>query len=285
MAVASISSSSGADLIRSITAPNGLTTTYSYEPNTGRLSGVNSMVGSQTIYSIDYGYNDNDQRKLAEILASDTNGVISSEHWDFDYDNQDQLIFAHAYQNDEATSQFDYSFDAVGDHMEAGWTLNIANQVKHIPGLTAEITYDGRGNVQSDGHFTYTWNAADHLIKAENTVVKFEFGYDSQGRRTWKKSYGWVNNAWNLAQHLIFAYDGWNLMAEYTVVGNQPPQLYHSYAWGPSLGGGIGGLLSITDHTPTTGPKTYYPFYDGNGNVMGLTDSTGQVGRDLPLSI
>lgn len=269
----------GTDLIRSVTAPNGQITTYSYEPNTGRLSTVNSTAGSQTIYSIDFGYNDNDQRALADILAADTTGSLSSEQWDFDYDAQDQLIFAHSYHNDQAASQFDYSFDTVGNHTEPGWTVNIANQVTHIPGLNATLDYDARGNVNYDGHFHYTWDAADHLIKAENTVAKFEFGYDPQGRRTWKKSYGKVDGAWTLAQHLIFAYDGWNLLAEYTapLVGNAAPTLYRSYAWGQSLGGGIGGLLSITDHSDPAHPHTYYPFYDGNGNIMGLTDSTGQV--------
>jgi YD repeat-containing protein len=46
---------------------------------------------------------------------------------------------------------------------------------------------------------------------------------------------------------------------------------------GPEPGRGIGGLLSITDHLAAGGPKTYYPFYDGNGNVMGLSDSNGTV--------
>jgi hypothetical protein len=81
---------------------------------------------------------------------------------------------------------------------------------------------------------------------------------------------------WALGEHLIFAYDGWNLLAEFVVVGGQQ-QLYRSYAWGQNLGGGIGGLLSITDHLATGGQKTYDPFYDGNGNVMGLSDSSGTV--------
>jgi len=120
------------------------------------------------------------------------------------------------------------------------------------------------------------WDPQDHLIVAEGGTRKLESGYDTQGRRIWKKSYGWVNNEWVLGEHLIFAYDGWNLLAEFKVIGGQQ-QLYRSYSWGESLGGGIGGLLSIIDHLATGGPKTYYPFYDGNGNVMGLSDSSGQV--------
>lgn len=54
--------------------------------------------------------------------------------------------------------------------------------------------------------FHYTWDAADHLIRAQfDDVVRFEFGYDTQGWRIWKKSYGWANNDWELGQHLVFA--------------------------------------------------------------------------------
>ncbi len=42
--------------------------------------------------------------------------------------------------------------------------------------------------------------------------------------------------------------------------------------WGLSLGGGIGGLLARV--TPT---GTFYPLYDGSGNVLAWTDSTGAV--------
>jgi hypothetical protein len=89
-------------------------------------------------------------------------------------------------------------------------------------------------------------------------VTQFEFGYDSQGRRIWKKSFGWVNNAWALGEHLVFAYDGWNLLAEFKVVGNQQ-QLYRSYAWGENLGGGVGGLLSITTTSPAAVPRPITP--------------------------
>jgi RHS repeat-associated protein len=36
-------------------------------------------------------------------------------------------------------------------------------------------------------------------------------------------------------------------------------------------------LLSITDYANSANPQTYYPFYDGNGNVVGLSDKDGTV--------
>jgi RHS repeat-associated protein len=104
-------------------------------------------------------------------------------------------------------------------------------------------------------------------------------GYDSQDRRIWKKTFAWdasLNGGagdWSGTpqQYLKFAYDGMNLVAEFSSDGTTD-RLLQTYAWGQNLGGGIGGLLSITDYSDTM-PKTYLPFYDGNGNVTGLTDA------------
>jgi hypothetical protein len=46
------------------------------------------------------------------------------------------------------------------------------------------------------------------------------------------------------------------------------------------MGGGVGGLLSITTYQSdgTTPAATYVPFYDGGGNVTGLVDpDSGEV--------
>jgi hypothetical protein len=52
-------------------------------------------------------------------------------------------------------------------------------------------------------------------------------------------------------------------------------KLSRSYAWDQDVGGGIGGLLSITTYQAdgATPDKTYLPLYDGGGNVMGLVDT------------
>jgi hypothetical protein len=250
----------GTNLIRSVTAPNGVITTYGYEPNTGRLASINASIGSQTLYSISYRYNDNGQRDEAQVTRKTAAGGDEAENWSFDYDEQDQVVVAHrTVDGEESGPQYDYEFDAVGNHTENGWTVNALNQVKHLPGVTAEIVYDGRGNVSYDGHFTYTWDAQDRLTKAQNSVAKFEFGYDSQGRRTWKKSYGWVDNAWVLGEHLIFAYDGWNLLAEFKVVGSQQHPLQNRCRWSEP-DGGIGAVVigDLRGACPTNDEKAAF---------------------------
>jgi hypothetical protein len=91
-------------------------------------------------------------------------------------------------------------------------------------------------------------------------VAKFEFGYDGQGRGIWKKSYSPDGAGWSLSETRNFAYDGDNLFAEFVLQGDGSQKPDRSHTWGADLGGGIGGLLSVTYHGAAS-PVTYYPFY------------------------
>jgi RHS repeat-associated protein len=111
------------------------------------------------------------------------------------------------------------------------------------------------------------------LIKAEKANnKKVEFAYDYMGRRTEKRAYASVNNAWNLLSVEKYVYNGWNLIATYD--GNNA--LQKSYLWGIDLrgslqgAGGVGGLLAENSNS-----TSYYPVYDGNGNVRVYVDNTG----------
>ena len=135
------------------------------------------------------------------------------------------------------------------------------------------FAYDNDGNTTNDGIWTYTWNGENRLIKMEKSgVTKLEFAYDYIGRRTEKKVYSWVNNAWSLASTEKYVYNGWNVIAVYD--GNNA--LQKSYLWGIDLSGslqgagGVGGLLAENDNS-----TSYYPCYDGNGNVRAYVDNTG----------
>jgi RHS repeat-associated protein len=86
------------------------------------------------------------------------------------------------------------------------------------------------------------------------------------GRRFSKQQVGSAT-----ASHYI--YDGWNLITEYTGT-----TLAKSYTWGMDLSGsmqgagGVGGLLAVKE-----GTFTYYPTYDGNGNVSEYLGSSNAV--------
>ena len=97
--------------------------------------------------------------------------------------------------------------------------------------------------------------------KSDSSTVA-TYAYDAYSRRITKTVGSTVTN---------FVYDGWNPIAEFSGT-----TLSKSYTWGMDLSGsmqgagGVGGLLAVNDTT-----ATYYPTFDGNGNVSEYVDSTG----------
>ena len=103
---------------------------------------------------------------------------------------------------------------------------------------------------------------------------RLEFTYDYLGRRVQKiVKNNWTGTTGATVTHLKYVYDGHNLIAELDGSANSKPVL-STYVWGLDLSGttwgagGVGGLLMVKD-----GTKTYFPAYDGNGNVSALLDS------------
>jgi RHS repeat-associated protein len=100
--------------------------------------------------------------------------------------------------------------------------------------------------------------------------MRFEHGkaQDFLGRRITEQA-----TISSLTTTTRWIYDGWNMLTEYTGT-----TLSKRYFWEMDLSGsmqgagGVGGLLSVND-----GTATYYPTYDGNGNVSEYLDSTGDV--------
>ncbi len=146
---------------------------------------------------------------------------------------------------------------------------------------TPEVfTYDPDGNLVSDGRWTNRWDAENRLISMESlssapagSKRRLTFDYDAQGRRILKTACVWTNEAWSLVLSNKFLYDGWNLVTELNATNNA---VIRSYLWGLDVSsslqgaGSVGGLLAVTP----SGGAAELPVYDGNGNVMGLLDST-----------
>ena len=152
-------------------------------------------------------------------------------------------------------------------------TINGSYTVPKTPQL---FTYDDDGNTLSDGVWNYTWNGDNRLITAEKANnTKVEFKYDYIGRKIEKKVYSWISSAWSLVKTKRFVYDGWNLIAVYDDSGTT---LRKSFLWGEDISnslqgaGGVGGLLAETSNS-----TSYYPCYDGSGNVRAYVDNTGTI--------
>jgi RHS repeat-associated protein len=108
---------------------------------------------------------------------------------------------------------------------------------------------------------------------------ELEFVYDWQGRRIAKK----VTEG-TFVKHYRFLYKGWNPVTEWTATGANPVNsisLRQACLWGldlsgtPQGAGGVGGLLLITNHSALI--TSYYPAFDGNGNIIAWTASNSDT--------
>ena len=137
---------------------------------------------------------------------------------------------------------------------------------KHLAGDLAILPdhLDADGNLlTTDDGWSYTWNAENRLIKAEQGTVKLEFAYDYMGRRYAKKVYAGET----LTKHQRFVYDGYKLLGIYDMLNNGI--LIADFVWQPESVG-LDVPLCMTYNA-----VKYFFIVDGNKNVIGLVDSTG----------
>ena len=154
-----------------------------------------------------------------------------------------------------------------------------------VPQTPEQFSYDLDGNLTQDGRWIYAWDGENRLISMEALGSlpaierkKLTFGYDDLGRRVQKQV--WIRNAmanaYQASTNTLFAYNGWNLVAE--LDGGNSNALLRSYLWGLDLSGsaqgagGVGGLLAINDQTTNAnlGAQSHFACFDGNGNVVAL---------------
>ena len=138
-----------------------------------------------------------------------------------------------------------------------------------VPQTPQFFEYDLDDNMTSNAIWSYAWNGANQLIAAEKAgEKKVEFAYDYMGRRTEKKVYAWVNNAWSLTVYLKFVYDGFKQIVEYDGTAET---MQKNYTWQPEAAG-----QDVPLWMNTSG-STYYYVVDGNKNVGALVDGTGAL--------
>jgi len=162
-------------------------------------------------------------------------------------------------------------------------------------------TYDDDGNLLTDGRFNYEWDGENRLVKAEMIEapdpyqagpfwvyppkLRVSYSYDYMGRlvRTFvEKNELFMGGVpvWETESDTRYVYDGWNVVVE--LDGEDSNAIVKKYTWGLDVSGslqgagGVGGLLACEDlkTSATSADDVQYVYaYDGNGNVMALTDS------------
>ena len=279
-------------LIASVTGP-AHTVTNTWEGDRDVLaSKSNAKVSdSSVISSIGYTVNDIGQRTNATRTGAATNSTA----WDYD-------AFGQVKEANDSVNTADraYLYDAIGNRKKSiegtttlpgsdNCTANALNQYTAVPGTTSAPVYDLDGNMTAgplpiapDVNATLAWNGENRLISVTPTGDSATYLHDAMGRRVLKA----VNHSGVITRNYFF-YDGWNLIAEYTgpvhTTGAAPNvTLQRTHAWGMDLSGslqgagGVGGLLA-TCLNSGSGAPTYYPTYDGNGNVTEYLDGSGAV--------
>jgi RHS repeat-associated protein len=171
--------------------------------------------------------------------------------------------------------------DAVAE--SSGWL--------YTPSGVVSRTHDDDGNLINDGRWEYSWDGENRLIQMETTAAAYSNGvprqrltfvYDSGSRRVAKTLEQHDGTDWVMVREVRYLYNGWDLLAE---VSMGSLSLERAFVWGLDIAGsrtatgGVGGLLAVHN---TEGPL--YPYYDANGNVMGLLDTTGTLAAEYEYS-
>ncbi len=248
--------------VKTYTPANGAGTTYIYD-EVGQVASastgaINPSGDVQSILNEKYEYDLNGNRK--RITYADGTSM------QFTYDDLDQLRTETL--PDGQTNEYRYdgfgnrNYIKIGNQEAVTPTYNLANQMETFG--TENINYDENGNRESDKKYDYTWNAADQLIavtvKGETTFFA-EYKYDDDGRRIQKKVNGTITN---------YIYDGDSLNVLYET--NESQQVLRSYVYSVD-----GQLLALNTHSGTTVTGTYYYHYNPRGDVIALTDGTGNI--------
>lgn len=252
--------------------------TNTFESNRDVLSSkVNSRASdNSTLSSIGYTVNSIGQRTNATRSGATTNSTT------WGYDSLGQITLADDSNNDNDRA---YQFDKIGNREKSAnslslpssnnYTANALNQYTAIGTLSP--AYDDDGNATSypvpnyvSANSTLNWDSENRKIAATVNGVTTTYYYDAQSRRIAQSTGSSIT---------LYLYDTWNVIAEYTASG----ALTKTLTWGMDLSqsmqgaGGVGGLLAVTE-TPASGaPTTYYPLYDGNGNITEYINQSATI--------
>ncbi|NQU39968.1 MAG: RHS repeat-associated core domain-containing protein [Lentisphaerae bacterium] len=153
-----------------------------------------------------------------------------------------------------------------------------------MPQTPESPVYDTDGNLVSDGLWTNTWDGENRLVASETLAavpdalkVRIQSEYDYLGRRTRKTvQRDYTGGSYTTTNVTTFVYDGWLLVSEQSACGGDLST--NHYVWGLDLSGslqgagGVGGLLMVR-----VAGTNYFPVYNGNGDVMGLVDTAGDI--------
>lgn len=227
--------------------------TYSFDA-ANRLTSLTQ--GTETVQM---GYDNGDRRTTLGL----PNGVIGA----YSYDAANELIGIGYTNPTGVLGNLQYNYDADGGKLSQQGSL-AASQFPTLPTTTsvfdsnnrqtqfdgATLGYDADGDLLSDGHNNYTWDARHRLTQISG-AVSATFAYDAFNRRI-SKTVGGVSTT--------YLYDGNNVVQETT--GSTVHTLLTGLGIDERYARDDGGI----------GNREYF-LTDALGSTLALTDSTGTV--------
>ncbi len=275
------------DRVVNLLRGNGVQTTNVYDAVGRMLVTAHLGPGGVPLEAVQYGY-DTVGRRTYAMFGDDVGDR-------FAYDALDQVtgvvydIVRPDVNLGPGSGHEQTKYDAMGnrdtfmtDANTNFYTANGLNQYTAIDG--AALTYDLDGNLVFDNQGrTLSWDGENRLrsvapISPTNGSVKVEMSYDDQSRRVGKTVSIRTNGVWVQQSETVFTYQGWNLISEIRSQGSAVST--NVYIWGRDLSGslqGAGGVGGLLCSYSTLSSSLHYFSYDGNGNVILLTDAAGAV--------
>jgi RHS repeat-associated protein len=262
------------NLLATVTSPVH-TVSNVYETTRDVLASKVNKVGTTTISGYFYTVNNFGQRTG---VSKDGTAFASTRDITWGYNAKGEVV-----KVDSSITGLDrsYQYDGIGNRLKSADSLTLPSENNYTPNALNQYTainslnpvHDDDGNMTSgplpanvNANSALTWDGENRLIEAQvNSGATVNYVYDSRSRRI-AEILGSTNT--------VYVYDGWNPIAEYSTTYT----LTKTYTWGMDLSGsmqgagGVGGLLSVTDST-----GTYFPTFDGNGNVSEYLDATGVI--------
>src|SRR5262249_40148203 len=139
----------------------------------------------------------------------------------------------------------------------ASYTANALNQYTAVNGTA--YTYDKRGNLTSDGTWTYGYDTENRLVSAVGPNVTASYAYDPFGRRLSKTVNGTTR---------LWAWYGNQEIAEYQGTGGSVSPVKR-FVYGPGLDEPVVAVSASNVRT--------YQFQDALGSVIVATNAAGQL--------
>jgi RHS repeat-associated protein len=244
------------------------TASYAYD-QLNRMTGVYEGSTATGVGIASYSYNTLSQRSV--ITYGPTSAPIATS-W-LTWTPAGQLAtLAHVWNGGSVSLNYSYN----QDHQRSGYSIsdasflpggiapsstayvsNSLNQYTSVNGTA--FSHDKRGNLVSDGTWTYGYDAENRLVSATKPGTTASYSYDPFGRRL-KKSVNGTTTLWG-------SY-GSQEIAEYTGPGNTV-SLTRRFVYGPGLDEPVVAVSASNART--------YQFQDALGSTLLATNAAGQL--------